>query len=1337
HYYASQTDVNGCESINRLDVTVTINNPAAPTGSGTQSFCFIDGKKVSDLSVTGDLGSSITWYNAATGGSVVPASTLLVDNTHYFASQTVGGCEGTARLDVLVNVSNPAAPTGSATQFFCSDASHTVADLTATGTTIQWYATSTGGSPLSGSTVLVNGNSYYASQIVAGCESASRLQVTVTINQAVSITTQPNPLQTKCSSFPVSFTVVASGDIGGYQWYKDGNPIAGATSATYSIASVAVSDAGIYTVHITGVGACAAGITSNNAQLIVNEDIIINTQPVASQNLCENSTATISVVASGTGLTYQWRKNGSVISDGGTISGTQTATLQITNLTAADAGNYDVIINSVSGACVQKFSNVSALTVKPLPVGTATVTPASQIICSNTAPSIALSSSLSGTTYSWTVVQSGVTGASNGSGNPIAQVLTATGTVAGTAAYTITPTANGCDGAVIPVTITVNPIASATATPASQPICSGSNISTIALTGTVSGTTFNWTRDNLAVTGIAASGTGDISGSLTNSTPNPIVVTFTITPTANSCAGTPTTATVTVNPTPLLSTTLTPAGICNNATFNYVPASATTGATFSWTRAAVAGISNAAVITPVAGSISEALNNTTSAPINVIYVYTISANGCTNSQNVVVSVNPTATVTAIANQLICSEDVFSTVTVSGPVSGATYNWSWTATGSVTTTLPTSGTGNIASTTIKNNTNIDVDLNFTVTPIINGCSGTPSTFKITVKAKPTISVSPVSQNVCYTTSSNITPISITNPNNVAGTTFSWTRDNPAGLSTTLPTNGTGNVPAVIMTNTGASTITVNFTLTATKNGCSSTTTASVTLYSQLQASVVTDNQTVCILANPAALNGTTATGGKGTYNYKWQSSTDGINFTDIAGAGTTGLTYQPPTTGLFTNNTYYRLKITDDCVTIFSNSVYIEVVSNVGFTFDLNSNLPNGNNPVCAGTIFTPDISSFHFANSAVRYTWSADPAYISPVTGGPVGTTSGVQLFIFRTSSANIGPLTTANNTNAPVTTTISITPSVYHYDNPPTLGSYICSVSPQFISVTINPTPTVNATSDKVVCSGDNVPATVFTGNVTASGISYSWTRTAGNIGLAPTSGTNSVPTFTATNATTAPITVTFTVTPNFTNGGTTCTGVSKTFTITVNPTPVLDAVSNQTVCNGSPTTAVNFNANTTPAGNNTFSWTNNTPSIGLAASGTGNIPSFSAINNGTTPVTATITVTPSYNSVTNCPGTAKQFTITVNPTPTATISAVASTVCYNTATSINFNGTANTTLIYTVNGGPNQTINLNASGTTSIATGNLTTATTYTLVSIAFQSAPGCSTNISGQSVTVNVNP
>src|SRR4030095_6440372 len=171
-YYVSQT-VSGCESV-RTPVTVTITNTAAPTATSPQTFCSNTSPTVANLTATG---TALQWYNAATGGSPLPGTTALVSGT-YYVSQTVSGCES-GRTPVTVTITTTAAPTATSPQTFCSNTNPTVANLTATGTALQWYNAATGGSPLPGTTALVSGT-YYVSQTVSGCESG-RTPVTVTI----------------------------------------------------------------------------------------------------------------------------------------------------------------------------------------------------------------------------------------------------------------------------------------------------------------------------------------------------------------------------------------------------------------------------------------------------------------------------------------------------------------------------------------------------------------------------------------------------------------------------------------------------------------------------------------------------------------------------------------------------------------------------------------------------------------------------------------------------------------------------------------------------------------------------------------------------------------------------------------------------------------------------------------------------------------------------------------------------------------------------------------------------------------------------------------------------
>ena len=110
-------------------------------------------------------------------------------------------------------------------------------------------------------------------------------------------------------------------------------------------------------------------------------------------------------------------------------------------------------------------------------------------------------------------------------------------------------------------------------------------------------------------------------------------------------------------------------------------------------------------------------------------------------------------------------------------------------------------------------------------------------------------------------------------------------------------------------------------------------------------------------------------------------------------------------------------------------------------------------------------------------------------------------------------------------------------------------------------------------------------------------------------------------------------------------CQGLPVSVIVTVNPGPGVDDPADQAVCAGSLTAAVNF---TGLVPGTVYNWINDTPSIGLAAKGSGNIASFTAVNKGSSPVVATITVTPTFtNAGITYTGTPQTFTITVNPLP------------------------------------------------------------------------------------------
>jgi hypothetical protein len=75
--------------------------PAAPTATASQILC--PSATVNSLAATG---TAIQWYDAASGGNLLSSSTALTHNTHYYATQTVNGCESSTRTDVTASLQN-------------------------------------------------------------------------------------------------------------------------------------------------------------------------------------------------------------------------------------------------------------------------------------------------------------------------------------------------------------------------------------------------------------------------------------------------------------------------------------------------------------------------------------------------------------------------------------------------------------------------------------------------------------------------------------------------------------------------------------------------------------------------------------------------------------------------------------------------------------------------------------------------------------------------------------------------------------------------------------------------------------------------------------------------------------------------------------------------------------------------------------------------------------------------------------------------------------------------------------------------------------------------------
>lgn len=93
-------DNGGCTSADDVQINFTL-KPAAPSITSTQSFC--SGATLANVSVSVGAGTTLVWYDAATGGSVLPSTTVVTDAKKYYA-QADNGCTSDSRSEVTTNI---------------------------------------------------------------------------------------------------------------------------------------------------------------------------------------------------------------------------------------------------------------------------------------------------------------------------------------------------------------------------------------------------------------------------------------------------------------------------------------------------------------------------------------------------------------------------------------------------------------------------------------------------------------------------------------------------------------------------------------------------------------------------------------------------------------------------------------------------------------------------------------------------------------------------------------------------------------------------------------------------------------------------------------------------------------------------------------------------------------------------------------------------------------------------------------------------------------------------------------------------------------------------------
>ena len=653
-------------------------------------------------------------------------------------------------------------------------------------------------------------------------------QLYVTVNPLPSV---PDIVQSNCSGSP--FSVIPASSIPGtlYTWNTPEIPLNNITGGLSKLTPVSSINGTLINVTLSNAIAkyiitpIANGCTGNTFNLIQTISPV-PTIGLLTSKICSNT----AFDASPNGLpinaitTYTW--NNPVISPANALSGGSKQDSSVTNISQNLINNTNAVatasynVTPSTGGCQGSPFKV-VITVTPR----AALPDISTTICSGGTFISVPNNSPIGTKYSW-LAPTITTGILGGQANAlyvdtISQTLINSNSniSIGLAKYEVTPITDGCNGTNFFVNVNVNSsnaILSSSLNPAS--VCSNASF-IYTPTSSITGTSFLWTRDTISgIDNLPKYGYGDINETIINNTSNPITVKYAFTLSSNGCTNlNKQTVFVVVNPIPKINSTTSPASICSGATFNYSATSNTINVLFDWERSYVAGINEALSIG--SGNISEILTNKTSNVLLVPYIYTLSANGCSNSETVFATVNPVL-VSPDISATICSGSETNITSVTLP-QNTLYTWSSLSnTGGVfgSSSQTFSSQKNINQ-KLFNNTNQVGYSTYSVTPslpsqISNGCLGKPFTLTLIVNPLPVLTSSFVAPAICSNTEFNYTPTS-----NILGTVFNWYRDASNGLQNSKSA-GIGFIKETLIDSTiNPINIVYKFVLTA--NGCSDT------------------------------------------------------------------------------------------------------------------------------------------------------------------------------------------------------------------------------------------------------------------------------------------------------------------------------------------------------------------------------------------------------------------------------------------------------------------------------------------------------------------------------------
>ncbi len=169
-----------------------------------------------------------------------------------------------------------------------------------------------------------------------------------------------------CLGEDVVLTAYATGSKLGYQWYKDGKKLYGATSQQLILRNVNFATSGVYTCEATGASVCSSDFTDKILVYVLTQTNI-SIQPKDFYGYL-GSIATFNFdvhayeFANGD-ISIQWYRNGQPLRDDWKYSGTKSNYFTVNNITYSDTNDYFFAI--VNGRCGADTTNIVKIRIVP------------------------------------------------------------------------------------------------------------------------------------------------------------------------------------------------------------------------------------------------------------------------------------------------------------------------------------------------------------------------------------------------------------------------------------------------------------------------------------------------------------------------------------------------------------------------------------------------------------------------------------------------------------------------------------------------------------------------------------------------------------------------------------------------------------------------------------------------------------------------------------------------------------------------------------------------------------------------------------------------------------